>query len=734
MKEQELLTLISDEENKALGQQYGELSRQREKALDYYFGRPFGNEIEGRSQIVSTDVRDSIEGILPILLDIFTSSKEAVQFEPQGPEDEAQAKQATDACNYVFYRQNKGFLTLYQWFKDALLQKNGIVKWWWDESKTTTKEKYSGLNELELASLLSQPGAEVVGQEIDENGVMSLEVRFTNTTGKVCIANVPPEEFLISPLHSSISIQDAPFVAHRCKKTVSELKAAGFKVTDLMGDSNALETSPEYLARREFDEEIFENDSSDPAMRRVWVTECYLRVDYDGDGFAELRRVIRVGQDILENEEVEMIPFAAITPTIMCHRFFGMGMADQTMDIQLHKSVLWRQMMDNLYLTNNPRVEVVENQVELDDLLVGRVGGVIRTKQPGMTKPFETRFVAQASFPMLEYLDSVKENRSGVTRYNQGSDADSLNKTATGVSRIMDAAMMRSKLIARVFAETGVVDLFKGILHCLTKYSTQPMQVRLSNTFTVIDPRQWNTLWDMTVNVGLGTGDKTQQLMQLQSVAAQQFALRQGGASWVTDQNLYNMARKTAELAGYPHEGMFFTDPSQMPQQQAQGPSPEEQAMQAQMQAEQQKMQMDAMKAQADMEQKTRQSELSAQVEKYKADLQAQTQITLEQMRLRGTQENEAMRIQSEAQFRVFDQNNKAQESEGIKQEMNGGLQALGQQLVVISQNLLKMEEAQLQQQQFMAKVFSMVAGEKQVIRDANGEMVGVKTIPAEIA
>jgi hypothetical protein len=727
MTKDELLALVADEEAKALGQQYGELSTEREKALDYYFGRKFGNEVEGRSQVISTDVRDSIEGILPMLLDIFTSSRNAVEFDPQGMEDELQAKQATDLCNYIFYRQNNGFLILYQWFKDALLQKNGIVKFWYEDYDKTRKEKYENLNELELMQLLQTPNLEVTATTEKEDGSLEIEVTIRDKGGKICIANVPPEEFLISPSHNSISVQSAPFVAHRCKKTITELKEMGYETKDLRGDDQSVEFSPEYLARRQYDEETLEGDSADESMRRVWVSEVYMRVDYDGDGVAELRKILKCGSVVLENEEAEIIPFAAITPIIMCHRFIGLSLADQTMDIQYHKSVLWRQMMDNLYLTNNPRMGVLENQVELDDLLNGRVGGIVRHKVPNAITPIETRFVAGQSFPMLEYLDSVKENRSGVTRYNQGSDADSLNKTATGVSRIMDAAMLRTKLIARVFAETGVVELFKGILHCLSKYSTEPMQVRLSGKFEVIDPRQWKTMWDMTVNVGLGTGDKTAQLMQLQTVATQQFTLRQAGAPWVTDQNLFNMAKKTAELAGYPHENLFFTDPASIPPPEP-GPDPNAAAMQAEAQKAQMTMQLEGAKIQ----QKGQETQATVEIEKYKADLQAQTQMALEQMRQQTARELEEMRINAQAQIKIFDANNAQQQNEGVKQEMSSGLEVLGQQLVQVSENLVRLGEMQVQQTAAIEQVIEAMTSDKEIVRDDMGEPVGIRMVRRE--
>ena len=642
MNDDDLLALIAQEERQAVGYHYGELSNEREAAMNYYMGRPFGNEEDGKSQIISTDVRDAIEGTLPSLLDMFTSSKEAVEFEPVGVEDEEQAKAATALCNYVFYKQNNGFLILYQWFKDALLQKNGVVKFWYEDTTKKTKETYENLNELELYQLLQNPNVAVTGTSEREDGSLEIEIEVTDRSGKVCIQNVPPEEFMITQKHNSVSLQDCLFLAHRMRKTVSELKEMGYDVSDNAGDDDGVEFSAEYLARRQFAEETLETDPSDKSLRRVWVTECYLRVDFDGDGIAELRRVLRCGNEILENEETDYIPFAAITPIIMPHRFYGLSEADLLMDIQFHKSVLWRQMMDNLYLTNNPQKYVLENQVNLDDLLVSRVGGIVRIRVPGAVTPAETPFVAGQSFPMLEYLDQVKENRSGVTRYNQGSDADSLNKTATGISRIMNASEQRIKLFARIFAETGVKDLFRGILHCLQKYSTAPMQLRLLGRVVEMDPRQWKTQWDVTVNVGLGTGDKSEQVMQLQTIAAIQKELKMAGIPWVTDDNLYNMARKISEASGFPHEGMFFTPPKNVPPTPPQ-PSPEMLKIEAEKEI-----------AGQEMQHKQASAELSAEMQKYVADLQAKTQIVIAQMMEQNKRELAQLQSQDKKEIEQF--------------------------------------------------------------------------------
>jgi hypothetical protein len=722
--ETELLALISTEEQQAIGYQYGTLSSEREQAMDYYMGRAFGNEVEGKSQVISTDVRDAVEGMLPSLLDMFTSSKEAVEFEPVGMEDEQQAKAATALCNYVFYKQNNGFLLLYQWFKDALLQKNGVVKFWYEDDEKKTKETYENLNELELFQLLQTPNLEVSATKEREDGTMEIEVTVTDKSGKVCVRNVPPEEFLITPKHNSVDLQECLFVAHRQRLTVSELKEMGYDVTDESGDAG-MEFSPEYLSRRQFPEETLENDPADPALRRVWVTECYMRVDYDGDGVAELRKILRCGQLILENEECDYIPFAAVTPIIMPHRFYGLSLADLVMEIQYHKSILWRQMMDNLYLTNNPRNLVLENQVNLDDLLTSRVGGIVRQRVPGAVTPLETNFIAGQSFPMLEYLDSVKENRSGVTRYNQGTDADSLNKTATGISRIMNASEQRIKLVARIFAETGVKDLFRGILHCLQKYSTAPMQLRLLGNVTVIDPRQWKTQWDVTVNVGLGTGDKSQQLVQLQTIATVQKELLMAGKQWVTDENLYNMARKISESAGFQHDGMFFTPPANIPPAE---PPPDPEMM---------KLQAESQISQAELQQQAQEKAISAQMQKYVADLQAETQKEVIMIQEQSKQQIARFNAENEARMAIFEQNNAKNEAEGVKQEMGKGLESVAQQMMKaheqLTQSLAELAKAQADQQQIVKKIVGAMTGDRKIVRDEMGNAAGVQIIPSTL-
>lgn len=326
-----LKSIVDREISDAAGYIGGDLSSQRSQALDYYLGEPFGNEVEGRSQVVSRDVADTIEWIKPSLLKTFAASDQAVRFDPEGPEDEEQADQETDYCNYVFYKENEGFLILYSWITDALLQKNGVVKVYWDETKETTREAYRGLDEDEFLQLSSDPeldpvehSEETVGEEVmTEVGIVrqvstlhDVVFRRTRKRGKVTIDPVPPEEFLVARSHNSLSLKDCPFVAHKVERTFSQLIEMGYDrslVESLPADSDVPDNDEE-IARRHLSDESTPDQRADKSMRKVKVYECYIRVDYDDDGIAELRKVTYAGKEILDNEEVDRIPFEAITP------------------------------------------------------------------------------------------------------------------------------------------------------------------------------------------------------------------------------------------------------------------------------------------------------------------------------------------------------------------------------------------------------------------------------------
>jgi len=595
----ELRNIIGQEINNAMGYMGGNLSSQRKKSLEYYMGEPLGTEIDGRSQVVSTDVADTVETILPNLLKIFTSSDQTVKCEPVKAEDVALAEQATNYINYIFNKDNNGFSILYNWFKDALIEKNGIVKVYWDESEKVEQETYENLNDQEYKILLDNDDVEVVQEEsfVDEKAKQQLEeikalaeaqgqvmediptpklhnciIKRTSSSGKVKIENIPPEEFLIQ--RSAKSIEDADFVAHRVLKTRSELIQMGFDrdIIENLPTQNNITFNDERLARFSDIDESPLNDAPDESTQDIEIYECYVKCDMDGDGIAELRKVIVAGSEastILENMPCDFIPFCSLTPVPMPHRFYGRSVSELVEDVQLVKSTVMRQLLDNMYLTNNNRVAIMDGMVNLDDLLTSRPGGVVRTKQPPsqVMLPMQNQTISQQAFPLLEYLDTVRETRTGVTRYSQGLDADALNKTATGVNTLMSQSQMRMELIARVFAETGIKDLFRRIFELTVKYQNKERIVELNNKFVSVSPTEWKDRYNISITVGLGAGSKDQQIVMLNNILQKQlqaFQL-QGNKEYpmVTLKNIYNSLAKIIEEAGLKNVENYFVNPDE---------------------------------------------------------------------------------------------------------------------------------------------------------------------------
>jgi len=632
MDDNKLKGILDSEIENSIGFVDTETSEARRKALTYYNREPYGNEVEGRSSIVTGEVAEVIDGALPQLLRIFTQSDELVRFEPKAQGDEEAAKQATDYCNLVFFQDNDGVILMHNWFKDALLQKNGIVKYWWEDSEDPIKEKYKNLNAEELTLLLSDGQMEVISQNINEVAIdqmgmpiysYDVTIKKKKEAGRVKIECVPPEEFLISKRDKNI--KDASFCAHRVLMSRSDLIAAGYAkdIVDKLPSYSDLTYTPERVARYEPGEMPDENQSLDPTMQDIEVFECYIRTDIDGDGIAELVKVTYAAMsEILDQEEVDHIPFASICPIPMPHKFFGQSLADRAMDIQLIKSTITRQILDNLYLTNLPRMTAIDGQVNMDDLLTVAPNGVVRMKSPGAVQALTVPPTAAQSFPMLDYMDQVLQKRSGVTQTSQGLDANILqNTTATAIAAMQQAGSGRLEMIARIFADTGVKDLFAGIFHLLCKYQDKERVIRLRGKYVNVDPRNWKTNYDVSINVGLGTGNKDQQMAMAAMVLQKQEEIlqQQGYANPLVTVGQYrNTLGRFIEAAGYKDSNEFFKEISPELDAAISQPPPPQQApvdpavqaymaqTQAQIQGDQAKLQAqiqgDQVKAQADIQ------------------------------------------------------------------------------------------------------------------------------------
>jgi hypothetical protein len=601
LSDPKLRSLLSNQIDNALGYLGGHLSQSRRKSLEYYLGDKLGTEIDGRSQVVSTDVSDTVESILPNLLRVFTASDNVVRCDPVTAEDVPLAEQASAYLNHVFYKENNGFQLLYNFFKDALIEKNGFLKIYYDESETVEHETYKNLTKAEKDALNdTKDDIEEVEEEVFEDesakedyeklieqyearGVdvsqvqkpdftlYNCKIKRTKKAGKVKIESVPPEEFLIS--RNAKSIDDADFVSHKVLMSRSDLVAMGYdeeEVNSLPKSDEDIFNTEEIVRSRNIDE--FNIDSAtDKSTEKVLIYESYVRYDFDEDGIAELRKIISAGDSgsmVLENMPCDNIPFVTITPIPMPHRFYGRSISELVEDIQLMKSTVMRQLLDNMYLTNNNRVAIMDGMVNMDDLLTTRPGGVVRTKQPPnqVMQPLQAQPISNQAFPMLNYLDTVREARTGITKSAQGLDADTLNsKTATGVNALMTQTQMRSELIARIFAETGVKDLFRKIFELMIKYQDKEKIVMLNNQYVPVRPTEWKDKFNINIVVGLGTGSKEQQTITLNNILERQlqaFQL-QGGKEMpmVTLKNMYNTLSKIIENAGLKNVESYFVNP-----------------------------------------------------------------------------------------------------------------------------------------------------------------------------
>ena len=596
-----LKTLLGNHIETALGYLGGNLSEARKKSIEYYLGDKLGTEIDGRSQVVSTDVSDTIESILPNLLRIFTASDKVVKCEPVTAEDVPMADQATTYLNHVFYKENNGFQLLYNFFKDALIEKNGFLKIYWDESESVEFETYQNLSledkealedtrdeiefieEEEVEDEFSKGEFEKAIEQYEAQGLeipemqtpdfilYNCKIKRTKKTGQIKVESVPPEEFLID--RNAKTIEDADFVSHKVLISRSDLIAMGYdedEVNNLPASSDDIYNTENTVRQGNIDEYLTD-DYAQGQNTKVSIYESYVKYDYDEDGIAELRKIVSAGDDgsmVLENMPCDNIPFVTVTPIPMPHRFYGRSVSELVEDIQLMKSTVMRQLLDNMYLTNNNRVAIMDGMVNMDDLLTTRPGGVVRTKQPPnqVMQPLQSQPISQQAFPMLSYLDTVREARTGITKSAQGLDADTLNsKTATGVNTLMTQTQMRSELIARIFAETGVKDLFRKIFELMVKYQDREKVVMLNNQYIPVKPTEWKDRFNISIVVGLGTGSKEQQTVMLNSILERQiqaFQL-QGGKEMpmVSLKNIYNTLTKVIENAGLKNVENYFVDP-----------------------------------------------------------------------------------------------------------------------------------------------------------------------------
>lgn len=589
LSEDEISEILSSEIADAIGATFdgSVVSDEREENLKFYKGEKFGNEVEGQSQVVLSDVQDTIEWAMPALIRMLVGSPEVARYTPVKPGEAArqQAKAATAYASTLLER-NRGFRFFYDWFKSPLISRNVIARVAVEERSEPVYETIGGVNEIELTALATTPGIEVLSAEPDPITVQlpqgpqeipgfKVETRRMRTTKRLRLDVIPPERTLY-PQHSHAVDDDIPFIGFRREARISDLIAWGI-------DRETALNLPSYEANdwnteeieRYSDESLFPNSRyrQDAASRRIWLTECWAHIDADGDGFSELRHFICADAGgatvkILVNERANFLPLVDLVPIPMPHVLLGRSLADLVKDLQLIRSTVVRQMLDNMYQVNNSQKEVVEGMVEIDDLLQARAGGIVRVKGTvGQVKPIVTEPFGPMAFELLGFLEGQKDNRTGISRTTQGIDASALSgSTAYAANQMASAAAAKLELIGRVYAD-GVKQFFKILLRTIVESGMAPMAAEISGEMVEVDPTTFDVDSDVHIEVGLGSGRAAERIAFLGQVMTIQKELQaQGfGGYMVTPQNFFMAAVEMTKAMGFLQTDAFFTDPGDKP-------------------------------------------------------------------------------------------------------------------------------------------------------------------------
>lgn len=674
MNEKELCALIDRQSKQAIGAD-DLVSQQREEAYEFYYGEAKGQlappEIDGRSSVVSKDLMEAVEWAMPSLMDMFASSDDIIRFEPDSQEDEQACQDATNYIGWLIHRKNEdGFITIHDAVKSSLICRAGFGKCYVEESQDYRIERYEGMTLEQAETLRLDPELEITklieaGFIADPQGaqmpVFDVMARRTESVKQFRNVGVPPEEIRISK--DTRVLNECDFIEHKREVTLSYLREQGFDegLIEQLSSDEGRSLSGEVDARHEYDDSDPEGiEKADRSQRLVWLSESYLKVDFDNDGRTEYRRVVKVGNVVFENDIVDEHPFWLMTPILMPYKVEGLSFYDLVEDLMRIKTALTRQVLDNVYLTNNPMKEVVESDIiDMDEVLSPRIGGVMRVKRAGAMREVVTPFAADAGWQLLQGFDGIRDTRTGVTEMNSALPTESLaqsNVGSQGIQALMNAGAQRMKLIARVLAETGFKRMYYLMLKNVTQHQDRDQQVKINGRWMNIDPREWKNRYNMTVSVGAGTFGRQQQIAYLQQVAQMQQGLM--GMGLATPIHVYNVAKRAIEAMGYRDPDQFISAPQMGPDGKPQMP-PNPAAQQAQA-----KMQMRQMELQGELQVKQAQLEMDAQLERDRMQMQQQTDV----IRQRAEAEQQAMRTQYEMQLKeqqmAYDNERRAREME----------------------------------------------------------------------
>lgn len=663
LTDDDILSICRAEREAALGDG-DELATERARNYDYFHADTDNGAyardlpvLAGQSGAISTDVADAVETVLPDLMEIFAGGDEAVSFTPKSEEDEKAADQETAYVNHVFFEQNDGWMTLYAHIKDALISKTGIFKWWWEE----TEEQDEAVAQEPVAPDALPTLKEFLAQqhnvepddidedeesiEPDESGLITPRFQWTAKRGQARVVSIAPEDFFID--RNATSPSDATMCGHKATSRAYELIEQGFDADLIAGLKDADHTDDEDASARSNlgEEEAEQPVHSNELMRRVEICEYHIKLNVEDDEF-KCWKIITGNDDtvLLDKEEISGIQFATNCPYPTTHKFYGRSLADLLIDIQKIQTALKRLALNAAYYGVNPRPTIDMKQatkVTISDLLDNKPGKPIRTNGPTAITWQQPPVLGFDIFGAMEHMSTVGENRTGVVRNAQGLNPDTLHDTAKGAMELMSAAQRRVRLIARIFAETGIKDLFVGLHDLIVRHGRKAETVRLRNEFVEVDPSKWGRRKDLTIDVGLGSNTKSQEQNFWSGIIALQEKAAQFGLA--DEKNAFNAFKKLLAAGNQRNPDLYFKDPEkqeQQGQQQQQRPDPETVKVQGELQLKKEKAQQDAELAKARLEIETRIAIFKTQLEAGLAEEAAQTKREIEEFKaLAGVQD-----------------------------------------------------------------------------------------------
>ena len=597
------------------------ISSEREKVIGYYSGDLPVRQKDGSSSYISNDVYDSVEGLKAQLLETFASGFEIVHFDPQNPQDVESSRIATAYTDYVVFRQNEGYKAFNDVMHDGLTARVGIAKVYWEKSHKLQEEKFEGMPKDQVEAMASLDSVHEIDADIDSaTGCCKGKLVRKIDTSQVRIEVLNPEEFAIE--HDAKCLSPDYFMVHRTIKTISELERIGYDISKLkdynIADETAFDSMPEKLARfRDFQTGItLTPDDTQDEMRHVLVNECYMKIVTKGSDEAKLHRIVRVGNNMLEMEEVDRLPFIVFVPLPIPHSFYGNSYAKRVIPAQNVRTTLTRQIIDHANITNNPRYMVTRGGLTNPrELLDNRLGGIVNVTRPDAVNPLPQYGLNPFVFQALQMIDANNEKTTGVSSLSQGLNKDAISsQNSQGmIQDLVNLSQTRQKVIARNFANNFLIPLYLEVYQLVLENEDRKNVVQLAGNWVDIDPRQWAERKTATVSFHLGYGEQDREAMkrvELATIVAQD----PSSAAFFQPPGRYKYLCDIFKLKGIPNVNDYLTPPEQLPK-----PQPDPIKMQ--------EMQNETTKAQAAM--------LTAQAHQSKNETQAQlanVKLNLQQM------------------------------------------------------------------------------------------------------